>query len=127
LAGAEEADELTTKQTGFLRRRRKVGRCSVSAAPKKHSRSAGMFSFELQVADDLKSDIEISRKDAKPQRSGNRLRVIACMHFTDNFTSFTCSVNSFSGNFQDRLGGIAALRDAKSGFRDELDIVHFFL
>jgi hypothetical protein len=62
---------------------------------------------------DLKSDIEISRKDAKPQRSGERLRVIACMHFT----TFTCSVNSFSVNFQDRLGGIAALRDAKSGFR----------
>jgi hypothetical protein len=64
----------------------------------------------------LKSDIEISRKDAKPQRSEEWLRVIACMHFTNNFTSFTCSVNSFSLNFQDRLGGIAALRDAKSGF-----------
>jgi hypothetical protein len=39
------------------------------------------------------------------------------MHFTNNFTSFTCSVNSFSVNFQDRLGVFAALRDAKSGFR----------
>jgi hypothetical protein len=64
----------------------------------------------------LKSDIEISRKDAKPQRSGGWLGVIACMHYTNNFTSFTCSVNSFSGNFQARLGGNAALRDAKSGF-----------
>jgi hypothetical protein len=70
------------------------------------------------VANNLKSDIEISRKDAKPQRSGEWLRLIACMHFTNNFTSFTCSVNSFSLNFQDRLGGIAALRDAKSGFRN---------
>jgi hypothetical protein len=65
----------------------------------------------------LKSDIEISRKDAKPQRSGEWLRVIDCMHFANNFTSFTFPVNSFSVNFQDRLGGIPALRDAKSGFR----------
>jgi hypothetical protein len=44
------------------------------------------------------------------------------MHLTDNLTSFTCSVNYFSGSFQDRLGGIAALRDAKSGFRVALRV-----
>jgi hypothetical protein len=76
------------------------------------------FGHTSAVANNLKSDIEISRKDAKPQRSGEWLRVIACMHFTNNFTSFTCSVNSFSLNFQARLGGIAALRDAKSDFRN---------
>jgi hypothetical protein len=46
------------------------------------------------------------------------------MHFTNNFTSFTCPVNSFSVNFEDRLGGIAALRDAKSVFRTDGIVRH---
>jgi hypothetical protein len=45
------------------------------------------------------------------------------MHFTNNFTSFTCSVNSFSANFQVRLGGFAPLREAKSEFRRTLALL----